>query len=565
MLVAEAFLDALMARGIELVFANAGTDFASVIEALVKARDSGRPAPRFLTIPHENVAMAMAHGYHRATGKPVAVMVHVTVGTANALCGLMNASRDNIPLLLIAGRTPVTETGHVGSRTAPIHWGQESFDTAAAVREYVKWDYELRAGQPVGAVVERALDIAMSEPKGPVYLTLPREVMASEGQEGAHSGASRPLGTVAARPSDDAIEKVASLVARARRPLLVTSALGRTRGAFAALTKLADRFAIPVVQEWLRAVSLSSLHPMNLGSSVEPHLAWADLLLVADCEVPWVPTRGVPAPECKVVHIGADPLFARYPMRTHRADLVVAGRAAEALPLLSEALERHAKLEHVEARRKEVETIQAKRRASQTKRLDAARSQKPIHPAWLAACVNEVKNDDAVIINELGVPADGLELTRPGTYLSTGTSGGLGFGLGAALGVKLARPETDVIAITGDGSQIFGNPVASYFVAKAEGLAPLIIINNNAGWNAVRRSSLKVHPDGHMSRADSLPLVALDPSPRFEAVMEACGGEGEAVDEPAELQSVLERGLQRTREGVPFVVNVHTVMAEGPG
>ena len=125
-----------------------------------------------MTVPHENVAMAMAHGYYRIAGKPAAVMVHVTVGTANAINGIINAARDNIPVLLAAGRTPITETGSIASRNRPIHWGQESFDQGGMLREYVKWDYELRGGQPVEAVVDRALDIAMSEPRGPVYLTL---------------------------------------------------------------------------------------------------------------------------------------------------------------------------------------------------------------------------------------------------------------------------------------------------------------------------------------------------------------------------------------------------------
>src|ERR1700737_1135947 len=174
---AEAYLSRLGERGIEYVFANAGTDFAPIVEALARP-SGGRKYPRFITVPHENVAMAMAHGYYRTCGKPAAVMVHVTVGTANAMNGLINAARDNIPLLLAAGRTPITESGSIASRNRPIHWGQESFDQGGMVREYVKWDYELRGGQPVEAVVDRALDIAMSEPRGPVYLTLPREVLA---------------------------------------------------------------------------------------------------------------------------------------------------------------------------------------------------------------------------------------------------------------------------------------------------------------------------------------------------------------------------------------------------
>src|SRR5213078_1681134 len=188
---AEAYIARLGERGIEYVFANAGTDFAPIIEAL--ARNPASAAPRFITVPHENVAMAMAHGYYRIAGKPAAVMVHVTVGTANAINGVINAARDNVPVLLAAGRTPLTETGSVASRNRSIHWGQEAFDQGGMLREYVKWDYELRAGQPVEAVVDRALDIAMTEPRGPVYLTLPREVLANPATH-ARRDTVRPLG-----------------------------------------------------------------------------------------------------------------------------------------------------------------------------------------------------------------------------------------------------------------------------------------------------------------------------------------------------------------------------------
>ena len=172
--VAEAFLRALKRRGVDYVLANAGTDFAPVIEALVALAGRGEAMPQFLTIPHENLAVAMAHGYYQVAGKPAGVMVHVTVGTGNTVCALMNAARDNVPLLLMAGRTPHTQAGHIASRSAPIHWGQENFDQAGMVREYTKWDYELRSGQPVDEIVSRALDVALAEPRGPVYLTLPR-------------------------------------------------------------------------------------------------------------------------------------------------------------------------------------------------------------------------------------------------------------------------------------------------------------------------------------------------------------------------------------------------------
>ena len=158
--------------------------------------------------------MAMAHGYYQVAGKPAGVMVHVTVGTGNTICALMNAARDNVPLLLMAGRTPLTQSGHIASRSAPIHWGQENFDQAGVVREYTKWDFELRAGQPVDEIVGRALDVALAEPRGPVYLTLPREVLAdADRAQNRAAAADRARGAAAER---EHIDQLAELD-RARR------------------------------------------------------------------------------------------------------------------------------------------------------------------------------------------------------------------------------------------------------------------------------------------------------------------------------------------------------------
>src|SRR5713226_4938412 len=234
---AESFLSRLADRGVEYVLANAGTDFAPIIEALSRHPGSNRKYPRVITVPHENVAVAMAHGYYRVSGKPAVVMVHVTVGTANAVCALMNAARDNVPVILGAGRTPLTETGHAASRNRSIHWGQEMFDQGGLAREFVKWDYELRAGQPAESVVDRALDIAMSEPRGPVYLTLPREVLADPAIAPRRDTV-RPLGASAAVPSSEAVDRAAALMAKAEFPLILTSSAGRAPDAMAALEAL---------------------------------------------------------------------------------------------------------------------------------------------------------------------------------------------------------------------------------------------------------------------------------------------------------------------------------------
>src|ERR671915_261658 len=178
---AEAWLGLLAMRGVDYLFANGGTDFAPVVEAYAKGQKLGWRLPEVVIVPHENMGIAMAHGYAMVTGRPQAMMVHVGVGTANTLNGLINASRQNIPILLTAGRTPITESGALpAARNNYCHWAQEPFDQEGMLREFVKWDYELRHAEQVETVIDRALAIAKSEPQGPVYVTLPREILASD-------------------------------------------------------------------------------------------------------------------------------------------------------------------------------------------------------------------------------------------------------------------------------------------------------------------------------------------------------------------------------------------------
>ncbi|MGE5271927.1 MAG: thiamine pyrophosphate-binding protein, partial [Thiohalocapsa sp.] len=221
--VAEAYLALLADRGVEYLFANAGTDFAPIVEAYAKAAHSGLKAPKPLLATHENLAVSMAHGYAAASGKVPAVMVHVSVGTANALCGVMNAARANVPILFTAGRSPLTEAGLDGARDTYIHWAQEMFDQAGMLREMVKWDYELRNGTQLETVIDRALTVATSAPQGPVYLSLPREVLAEGMPPLAYDSPSRHAAASRPAPDEAAVAAAARLLAAARNPLIVTA------------------------------------------------------------------------------------------------------------------------------------------------------------------------------------------------------------------------------------------------------------------------------------------------------------------------------------------------------
>jgi acetolactate synthase-1/2/3 large subunit len=554
---AEAYLRRLAERGVEHVFVNPGTDFASIVEAL--SRQGDRRYPRFVIVPHENLAMAMAHGYYRTCGKPAVAMVHVTVGTANSICGLMNAARDNIPVLLAAGRTPITETGHIASRNSHIHWGQEAFDQGGMVREFVKWDCELRHGQPVESVVDRALDIAMSEPRGPVYLTLPREVLADPAVP-PRRDSRRPLGATASQPDPAAIEETARLIAEADFPIIITSTLGRDSATYAALSLLAETFALPIVQSFPNELNLPTGHPMHLGYEPGAILPQADLVLVIDCTVPWVPKSVSPRRGAKIIHVSADPLVGGVPFREFEADRLITGSSLAAVRMLhSELAGRMASnSEKTEQRRT---TIAKRRKELDAKRrtvLDGARAQNPIHPAYLTACLNEVKSSDAIVVNELGLNVAHLDMSAHGSYIGGNMSGGLGFGLGAALGAKLAAPNRDVIAVVGDGSYMFGNPLPYHFVGRAEKLPTLTIIANNHGWHAVRNATLSVYPDGDAAKTNVMPLTSLDPSPAFEKMIDVCGGVGVCVERPEDLPAALQRGMDAVRSGTPALVNVYT-------
>ncbi|MEZ5764051.1 MAG: thiamine pyrophosphate-requiring protein [Xanthobacteraceae bacterium] len=554
---AEAFLARLGERGIEYVFANAGTDFAPVIEAVAR-NSGGRNFPRFVTAPHENLAMAMANGYYRMTGKPAAVMLHVTVGTANAICQVMNMARDNVPVMLCAGRTPNTESGHIASRNGAIHWGQESFDQGGMLREFVKWDYELRAGQPVAALVDRALDIAMSEPRGPVYLCLPREALADDAVPMRRDNV-RPLGVVPAAPSQHVLEEAARLIAKAEYPLIVTSSVGRSAEGVAALSALCAAHAIPVMQVNATDMNLPSDHEMNLGYGQDPnpHMQQSDLVIVINCGVPWMPRMARPKPDTKVIHIGIDPLVSRHPFREYEADLLVAGDPVAALVMLGDMLGGNAG-SNADARRKIVADARAAAKAANDKLLQQVKNDVPIHPAWLAHCINEAKSEDAVIVNELGTMPVRLDLLKPHSFIGISLAGGLGAGLGTALGAKMAAPEREVIAVVGDGSYMFGNPLPYHFVQRSERLPTLTIVANNHQWLAVKTSTLAVYPDGAAAKANVMPIHDLNPSPAFEKVAESCGGWGESVEDPAKLPDALKRALAKVRSGVPALLNVHT-------
>jgi len=551
---AEEYLEALSAHGIEYLFANPGTDFAPIVEAFARTNRSNRKVPRPIVVPHENAAVAMAHGYTMVTGKPQAVMLHTNVGTANAINMLIDASRDRVPILLTSGRTPFTETGAEGSRSSHIHWAQEMFDQAGMLREVVKWDYEMKRGDQAGTVVDRALEMAMSSPRGPVYLSLPREVLGEVMDAPAASNRLHRARPRAPVPASADIEQLAEWIAAARAPLVITGGLGQDPRDAVVLARLAEQWALPVVPYNTRYFAIAGEHPMFQGSMPGPLLKDADLVIVIEADVPWIPGKEQPADGARVVQIGEDPLYARYPMRSFPSDLTITSSALAALEALEQALAGRSDA-HVEARRARLTKRSAELHAGWRGEAEQAGRGNKINLAWLNHCLGEVVDRDTIVISEYSFRQEYCPLATPGSLFAVSSAGGLGWGFGASLGAKLASPDRLVVSVLGDGAYMFANPTACHYIAEMQNLPVLTVIYNNALYGAVRRATLDMYGKGVASEGDGRLLADL-PAPSFEKIVLAHNGHGERVERPGDLPAALQRAAAAVRSGQQALVNV---------
>lgn len=551
----SAFLDALTAYGVSHLFANFGSDHPALIEAIAEARADGRPLPRVVTCPNEMVGMSAAHGFWQASGVPQAVVVHVECGTQALAGAVHNAAKGRAPMLIFAGASPFTQEGELrGSRNEFIQWIQDVHDQRGIVRGYMRYDAELKTGKNVADMVHRAMQFACSDPKGPVYLMGAREVMEEE-------VAPRPDARAAWRPVEPmaltaaAVERIGTALLGARRPLVVTSYLGRNPEAVALLVALCRRLGIGVLESVPFWMNFPHDDPHYQGNQwneprQNPVLAEADVVLVVDSDVPWIPTVSRPAADARIFHIDVDPLKEQMPLwhvaaeRVFRADAATAlaeidawrGAAQIDAGLVTERAAHYAGLHEARAR-----ALAARE----------ARPTGPITVEYLTACLREQAGEDALFLSEsitnYKTVFDHLAPRRARTVLTSG-GGSLGWSGGAAVGAKLARPDATVVAICGDGSYLFSVPASVHWMARRYEAPFLQVVLNNRGWNAPKRSALAVHPDGYAARANSLD-TSFEPVPDYAGIAAAAGGAwGRHVRDPVEVEGVVAEALRVVRE-----------------
>jgi acetolactate synthase I/II/III large subunit len=546
-----AMLEALQEAGVSYIFANFGSDHPALIEAIAEARSQGRSIPAVVTCPHEMVAMTCAHGYAQLTGRAQAVVVHVDCGTQSLGGAVHNAAKARIPVFVFAGLSPSTQEGEAtGSRNEFIQWIQDVPDQRGIVRQYMKYDNELRNAGNVKQIVHRSLQLAHSDPKGPVYLVGAREVMEAETQSVAIDLDKWP--PIAPTPlTEAAVASLVDAVQKAEKPLIVTSYVGRNPAAVTELVRFCSRLGLGVLESVPSYVNYPHNDPLYQGNQwnhpfQNRALAEADFILVVDSDVPWIPTVSKPSDGASIAIIDVDPLKQSTPLWSIKARQCYRADAATAFAQFNARLDRIEIDEEAAERRRRHYAERHRERKAKLDRLEAP-SGDVITPEYLTACVRRQVGFEAIVLNEgiTNYPAicDHMARERPGTMFASG-GGSLGWTGGAAIGMKLAAPGKTFVALTGDGSYMFSAPSAVHWMARRYRAPFLQIIYNNRGWNAPKFSALAIHPDGFASRAEDLDL-SFDPPPDYSGIAAAAGGAfARIVKRPQDVEAAVAEGLR---------------------
>jgi acetolactate synthase-1/2/3 large subunit len=569
---AHHFLEALVDLGIDYIFANLGTDHVSLIEEIARWDSEGRRHPEVILCPHEAIAVHMAAGYAFATGRGQAVLVHVDAGTANASMAIQNLFRYRLPVMLFAGRAPFTLRGELrGSRDTYVHFVQDSFDQGSIVRPYVKWEYTLPSGVVVKEALARAAAFMHSDPPGPVYMMLPRETLAESWDE--HAMPAYPperFGCVKAGGIEPArAQAVAEALMAAEDPVALTAYLGRNADAVAVLARLAFACGIRVAEFNPVTMNIPQDSPCFAGADPAALVANADLGLLIDTDVPFVPQALQAADALRWIQIDIDPLKADIPMWGFATDLRIQGNSAIILQQVLEFVEARADDAYRRKVRRRIDSWQPMLEAGQARRRAAAAEKgKPgaINPAFLFARLQALLSEDDIVLNEAvrnaPVLQQQLRRTKPTTYVGL-AGGGLGFSGGMALGLRLANPSRRVVQIVGDGAFQFSTPDSVYAVAQQYRLPIFTVILDNGGWQAVKASVQRVYPDGAAQGADAflsrLRRGGEGEQRRFVDIACAFGAYGERVTDPDALDEAIARCLGALDDGRAAVVHVDVV------
>ena len=542
----QAFLEILVQEGVECMFGNPGTTELPLMDGL--ARES---RIRYILALQESVAVAMADGYAQAGGRLAVVNVHTSPGLGNAMGMLYDALKAGSPLLLTAGQHDQTM-----NLTEPILWS----DLPPVARPYVKWSHEITRLEDLPRAVRRAAKTAFAPPSGPVFLSIPVDVLNAEREIDLLAPT-----RIAPRIRGDAaaVEAAADLLVSAQRPILISGDAVAHGDALIEMVEVAELLGAPVYTECVPSTcSFPFTHPLyrgafpRLGVPIRNLLMPHDLIFSVggDLFMLSLPPDVEPMPEgLPVIHLDTDPweIGKNYPAR-----VAILGEPKATLPDLAEALRRRLS---PAARKEALTRIEEQRRAQRAEiekfraRAQAEAGRTPITPLALMAAVADAVPENAIVVDEAISSSIGLRsLLRCSDAKSFFglRGGGIGWGLPAALGIRLAQPARPVVALIGDGSALY--TIQSLWTAAHDGIAVVFVICNNASYRILKQRTLALK--GFAAQDDRyIAMDLVNPAIDFVGLARSLGVPGEAVEKTPDIGAALARGLAL---GGPYLIDV---------
>jgi acetolactate synthase-1/2/3 large subunit len=559
---AQAILAVAKLAGVEHLWFVSGNDLVSFQEAAARAKEYGLPAPKIMQMVHEHVAISIAMGEAMIRRAPGAVAAHVDVGLLHMGGALHNAMVGQYPLLAITGYPGTT----MERRTIPVFWKQQRWDQGAIARQYMKWDYKLATYDDPALVTARALQIASTPPQGPTYLILPKEVGHEPLGDDARLTTVEALGIprLGAGP-DDAMAEIARRLVEAERPLLITDRIGRDRRALQALDELAREFAI-AVRATRHRMNLADDHPsLSAGgtytSAQTPRndgvipIEEADVVLVVENLVPWIPARERPSDDAWIAFAGPDPAALTVPLYEYPSNLRIVADPADFLETLLERMRVLLTTTHAERIRQRWGSFEERAADRIAQRDRGFNTGGEIDDDVLGRAMAEVLEPEDALTWEM-TDTTLIPRTRPDTLFESGGSS-LGWSVAAGIGIRLADRGRFVASLVGDGAYQFGSPSILLWAQTRYDAPLLTVIANNRGYRTGTVRLREDYPDGSAVRMNDYSGGMFDPPPDFAAEAEAAGGFGARVDDPTDLVATL--GKARTaveQDGRPAVVDV---------
>jgi benzoylformate decarboxylase len=531
----SAFLALLKDEGITHLFGNPGTTELPIMHALKEYPDL-----TYVMAMQESLVVAMADGFSRASGRLVACNVHVAPGLGNAMGSLYNASFTGTPMILTAGQQ---EQGH--GLMEPLLYGP----LVRMAEPLVKWAVEVTRLEDLPRIVRRAAKIATTPPTGPVFISLPGDILNAEA--GTELGRSTRVDT-RVRPSDEALAALVARILKAERPVIIAGDEIVKSDALAEAASLAEALGCPAYQQSTPyGAHFLSESPCFMGAlsrsqtQVREVLSPYDLMIVLGGD----PLR-------MSVHSEVDPLPEGLPIvqvglvdwdlaKNYGAEIALKADVKETLRALVSAL-KSAGGAAIDARAREgIAALKAKnwtaRRATLVEQISGAKDRSPIDPDWLALQLVEAMPDNAILVDEGLTSSRQITALRPhrdryGYHALA--SGGIGWGLPASVGVSLANPDRPVVCFSGDGSAMYS--IQALWTAAHHKLPLTVVIANNGGYRIIKQRLLAFHGDDHYVGMDFV-----EPKVDFTGLAISLGLEAMRITEPADLKAAFTSAFKR--------------------